>query len=231
MSTKKMTAHIFGPDEKWPYRIGGLAALTIGAAYVVIIGLFAVVGAPPTGGEAWLQYLAGKTAVWWAIVGISVLTNFLYVPVALALYFALQRVNKSAMLIALAWVGLFVVLEPAVNWAGYASILVLAGDYAAASSDAQRAVYVAAASYPSAVLASPLALVYAIGTLSFGILIVGFVMLKGVFSRLTAYLGVITGLLGLLAVAGWGLAVILNAVFATIWLFLVGYRLYQLRPR
>lgn len=231
MSAEKMTASPFDPEEQWPYRAGGLAALTIGAAYILIIGLFAAVGAPPAGGEAWLQYLAGKTDAWWAIVGLSVLTNFLYVPVALALYLALQRVNKSALLIAAAFVALFVALELAVNWTHYAALLMLAGDYAAATGDAQRAVYVAAASYPSAVLASPLALVYAIGALSSGVLIIGLVMLKGVFSKLTAYLGVITGLLGLLAVAGWGLAVILNAIFATLWLLRVGYRLYRFDPR
>jgi hypothetical protein len=40
--------------------------------------------------------------------------------------------------------------------------------------------------------------------------------------------GIITGLLGIVAVAGLSIAVILNAVFAMIWLFFVGYRLYRL---
>lgn len=228
MSAEQMPFGLADPEAKWSYRVGGLAALAIGAAYLVILGLFAVVGAPPVGGEAWLRYLAGKTTIWWAIVDLSVLTNFFYLPVALALYFALQRVNRMAMLIAVACVGLFVVLEPAVNWAGYAALLTLSGDYAAATTDAQRAVYIAAASYPAAVLDSPLALLYAIGTLSTGILIIGLVMRHGVFSKLTAYLGVITGLLGLVAVADVSVAVILNAVCATLWLFLVGYRLYRL---
>ena len=104
----------------------------------------------------------------------------------------------------------------------------LSVDYAAATSDEPRAIYIAAASYPSAVLASPLALIYAIGTLSFGFLLTGLVMINGVFNKVTAYVGVITGLLGLVAVAGWSLAVILNATFATIWLLLVGVRLNQL---
>jgi hypothetical protein len=70
--------------------------------------------------------------------------------------------------------------------------------------------------------------VWAIGTLSFGFLVIGIVMLKGVFSKLTAYLGIVTGLLGILAVAGVGIAVILNALLATVWLFFVGYKLYRL---
>jgi hypothetical protein len=199
--------------------------------YLAIIGVYAIVGAPPTGGEAMLAYLAGKTAWWWAIVGLSVLTNFLYIPVALALYFALKVIDRSAMLIAVAFIGLFILLETAVNWAGYAALLTLSQAYAAAASDAQRAAYVAAANYPSAVLASPLAAVYAIGTLSFGILIIGFVMLKGVFNKITAWLGILTGVLGMAAVAGLSMAVILNAVLATAWLFFAGYRLIRLsRP-
>lgn len=216
------------PARRWLYRVGGICALLIGVAYIVIVGLYAQVGAPPVGGAAWLEYLPGKTAAWQAIIGLSVLTNFLFVPVGLALYFALRGINKSAMLMALALVGLFVVLELAVNWTAYASLLVLGSSYANTTDEAQRAAFVAAANYPSAVLASRLALVYAIGTLSSGFLIIGLVMLRGVFSRTTAYLGIITGILGLLAVAGLSIAVILNAISATVWLFFAGYRLYRL---
>jgi hypothetical protein len=212
----------------WLLRLGGIASLAIGAAYIAIIALYASVGAPPVGGEAWLTYLAGKTAAWWAIIGISVLTNFLFVPVALSLYFALSHVNRIAMLIGLAFVGLFVTLELAVNWTSYASLVMLSKDYVAATNENQRVILIAAASYPSAVIASPLALVYAIGTLSFGFLVIGFVMMKGVFNKFTAYVGIATGILGIVAVAGVSIAVILNAVSATLWLFLVGYRLYRL---
>ena len=64
------------------------------------------------------------------------------------------------------------------NWIYYAALTMLSGDYASATNDIQRAAYVAAANYPSAVIASPLALAYAIGTLSFGILIIGFLMCR-----------------------------------------------------
>ncbi|MEZ4658939.1 MAG: hypothetical protein R2911_15340 [Caldilineaceae bacterium] len=228
MSTVQIPVHAMDADGRWLFRVGGLSALAIGVAYMVIIALYAQVGAPPIGGQAWLDYLAGKTTLWWAIIDISILTNFLFVPVALALFAALKQVNRNAMLIAVGFVGLFVVLELAVNWSSYAALVMLSVDYAAAANDAQRAVYIAAASYPSAVLASPLALIYAIGTLSFGFLIIGYVMLKGLFNKITAYVGIITGILGIVAVAGWSIAVILNAIFATIWLLLVGYRLYRL---
>lgn len=219
------------PDEVGVYRAGGLAALAIAVAYVVIIGLYAYVGVPPEGGAARLDYLVGKTAAWWAIVGVSVLTNFLYVPVALALYVALKRVSRSAMLIGAAFIGLFVVLENAVNWTTYGALLVLSRHYAAATSVGEQAAVAAAATYAAAVLDSPLAGVWAIGTLSFAFLVIGLVMLRGVFRRLTAYVGILTGVLGLAAAAGVGPAVILNALFATVWLVLVGYELLRLaRP-
>jgi hypothetical protein len=53
-------------------------------------------------------------------------------------------------------------------------------------------------------------------------------MLKSVFSRPTAYVGIATGVVGIAAVSGVDIAIILNAVAATIWLLLVGYRLYRL---
>jgi hypothetical protein len=73
-----------------------------------------------------------------------------------------------------------------------------------------------------------LAGVWAIGTLSFAFLVIGIVMLKGMFSKLTAYVGIVTGVFGIAAMASVGIAIMLNAVAATIWLLLVAYRLYRL---
>jgi hypothetical protein len=153
MNTKKMMDNAVDPDGKWLYRVGGICALVLGIAYLVTIPLYAHVGAPPSGGEAWLKYLAGKTTEWWAILSLSVLTDLLYVPVALALYIALKGINRNAMLLATALVGLFIVLDLAVTWTNYAPLITLSSNYAAATNDAQRMVYVAAANYASAVLA------------------------------------------------------------------------------
>src|SRR6267143_1318817 len=142
------------PDEKWLYRVGGISAFVLGISYIAIIALYVPLGAPPSGAVARLTYLSGKTTAWWAILALSVLTDFLFVPVALSLYLALKRINRNAMLLATACVGLFVVLDLAVTWTSYASLITLSGNYAAATNDAQRAVVVAAADYPSAVLES-----------------------------------------------------------------------------
>jgi len=65
-------------------------------------------------------------------------------------------------------------------------------------------------------------------TLSFGILVISFVMLKGVFNKITAYLGLATGIFGIVSVAGLSMTIIMNALFATAWILVVGYRLYRL---
>ena len=208
--------------------MGGIAALVLGTAYIIIVPLYAHVGAPPTGAEAWFKYLPGKTTIWWAILALSVFTDFLFVPVAFALYLALKGLNRNAMLLATAFVGLFVVLDLAVTWSHYASVLTLYRNYATATDEARRASYVAAANYASAMLTSPLEIVYAIVTLSSGILLFGLVMLRGAFNKATAYLAVGTGVLGILSITGFSFAIIGNALFATVWLFFVSHRLYRL---
>ena len=212
--------------KQW-YRVGSIAALLLGIGYVIIIPLYAHVGAPPNGGEAWFKYLPGKTTVWWTILGLSVFTDFLYMPVAFALYLALKELNRNVMLLATAFVGLFVALDLAVTWSHYASILILYRNYTTATDDAHRASYIAAANYASAMLNSPLEIVYAIVTLSSGILLIGFVMLRGAF-KITAYLALGTGVLGILSLTGFSFAIIGNALLATAWLFFAGYRLYRL---
>jgi hypothetical protein len=235
MSVQPMKDNAVDPDGKWLYRVGGITALGFGLAYVVIIALYLPMGALPSGAEAWLASIARNTAAWWAILGLSVLTDFLLVPVALSLYLALNGINRHAMLVATAFIGLFAVLDLALTWTNYAMLITLSADYAAASTDTQRAAFVAAAYYPSTLLESNLLFVYNSLTLAVGILITGLVMLKGIFNKTTAYLGLATGILGIVSVTSSFFAssvssvtIILASVLTTVWVFLVGFRLYRL---
>jgi hypothetical protein len=222
------------PDGRALYRAGGISSLVLGIAYLVIIALYVPIGAPPGGAEARLAYIAGNTKIWWGILGLSVLTDFLFVPVALALYLALKGVNKSVMLLATASVGLFIVLDLAITWTNYGALITLSGTYAAAANDTQKAAAVAAAVYPSAVLESRLLFVYNSLTLAVGILMTGFVMRTGSFSRSTAYLGIATGIFGIISVVGpfftsaLSLTIIVTSILTTIWVLFVGYGLYRL---
>jgi len=234
MSVQKMMVDEIDPDWKWLYRVGGISALVLGIAYIIIIAFYLPVGKPPSGAEARLMYLAGNITLWWTILSLSVLTDLLFIPVALALYFALKGINKNVMLVATTCVGLFVVLDLAITWTNYASLITLSGHYASTTNNAERAVFVAAAIYPSIVIESSLLFVYNTFTLTVGILMTGVVMLKGVFSKSTAYLGLITGILGLVAVLGpffvtaLDATIIIASILTTVWVMFVSYRLYRL---
>jgi len=224
-----VSADLPDPANAGLLRAGGVSALLLGAGYLIIFPLYASVGVPPSGGgELWIRYLEGKTTTWWAILWLSVVTDLLFMPVGLALFAALKHVNRSAMLLATSLMLLFVALDLSVTWSHYASLLTLSERYAVATTDHERAICIAAAEYASAVLGSRLIVVYAIGVLSSGILLVGLVMLRGVFNRVSAYLALATGVLGIASFAGWGVAIILNAVCATLWLLFAGAKLWQL---
>src|SRR5688572_29585457 len=191
MNAQKMTVNEVDPDWKWLYRVGGISAIALGIGYFIIIALYIPAGGPPAGSdlEARLVYLAEHSTAWWGILSLSVLTDFLYIPITFALYFALKHINRGMMLLAIACILLFVVLELGITWMNYAVLLDLSSSYAAATNDAQRAVLVATASYPFAVLDShDLLGVYTILMTGMGIFMIGLVILKGVFSKITAWL-------------------------------------------
>ena len=83
-------------------------------------------------------------------------------------------------------------------------------------------------------LNSTLLAVYAILVPALGTLLIGLVMRKGIFSKTTAYLGIIGGALGILSVVGplfvpaLDPTIIVASLLYTIWFLLVGIRLYQL---
>src|SRR5262245_62733955 len=114
MNAQQMMANAVDTEGAWLYRVGGLSALALGIGYIITIPIYMSAGVPPSGGEARLIYLAGNTTAWWAIVGLSVLTDLLFVPAAFALYLAMKKINRNAMLLATACVGLFVVLDLAI---------------------------------------------------------------------------------------------------------------------
>lgn len=220
----------------WLYRAGGVSALAFGIGYAAIIALFARAGAPPSGAEALLPYLAANPGAWWGILGLSVLTDFLLIPVTLGLYLALKRGGKPMMLLASACVGLFIVLDLALTWTNYAALIEMSASYAAAADETQRAALVTAAQYPAGVINSILLFVYNTLTLSVGMLLTGLAMLRSGFGKATAYLGAAAGVLGIAAVAGsfWGSTTLLTVVtsaLTTIWYPLAGFRLYRLGGR
>src|SRR3989337_564053 len=223
------------PEGKWMYRVAGICAIALAVGYFLTFPLYGWVGNPPASGvEAQLAYFGGHAAGWWTIAFLMVVTDLLLVPIFFGIYMALKHINKGLMLVALAFKAfLFVILDLAVTWTAFSTMIIVGGDYGAATTEAQRAALAAAAAYASAMLASPLAQVYANVIPALGVLFAGVVMLKGVFNKATAYLALAMGLVGILYLGSFfidGLAVlaIIAALLAMIFYLLVGVRLYRL---
>ena len=234
MSAQNMMATALDPDGKWLYRVGGISAFVLVIGYLLTFPVYAWVGdAPPSGVEAQLIYFAEHATGWWAILGLMVFTDLLYAPIFLSLYQALKGVNRNGMLLAAACIGLFVTLDLALTWTAYSALITSGGNYAAATTDVQRAAFIAAAGYPSAMLDSPLLGIYAIVIPSLGVLFTGLVMLRGIFNKTTAYLALAGGISGIVYVGSYvtsalDIVRIINALLATVWFAFVGYRLYRL---
>jgi hypothetical protein len=237
MNAQKVMVGEIDSNEKWLYRVGGISAIVLGMGYFIIIALYIPAGGPPPDSsvEERLIYLAGHSTSWWGILSLSVLTDFLYIPITFALYFALKQINKGMMLLAIACILLFVVLELGITWLNYSVLLNLSSSYTAATNDAERAVFVATASYPFAVLDSHRLLgVYTILMTGIGIFMIGLVMLKGVFNKVTAWLALVSSSLTIISVVGtpfvsalW-VTIIIGSTLIAVWVFFVGYTLYRL---
>ena len=209
--------------------------LIVGVLCIIDIVLASFLGFEPSGGEAVLKWLAGQTTLAYAFYGLFILIDFLLVPVVLTFYLVLKGFNKNAMLAATGFAGLYLVLDLGVTLSSWVALVTLSQSYAAATSDIQRAAYVATADYALAVIALS-ATVYSSVISSIWIFITSLVMLKGIFSRATAYLGIVVSIVGFI----YGISVFVPplAIFLAIvilllgiWLLLAGYRLYRLGKR
>lgn len=220
-------------DEKWLFRTGGVAALLFSIAYIFIIIVYVPIG-KPSGAEAWLVNMASHTQSWRTILLLSVLTDILLIPIVLSLFNLLKRNNKVAMLFAITFIGLFILLDLALTWTNYASLISLSEDYAEAKDEIQRMLFLTAATYPASIVDSNLLFFYNTFTLSLGILIAGFVMRKEMFDQAAAYTGIATGILGIVAVfdpfvnSALSGAIIIASLLTTVWIFIVGVKLLKL---
>jgi hypothetical protein len=224
----------FDPTWKGLYRAGGFCLVGAGVIYIVGAVLGVIIGPPPSGEELYLKSLAARPNVAMAAFGLFALSDFLLLPATFALFVALKPFAKSTMLIAAGLIGLFVALDLASTEMNSLALVHFARRYAAAASDEQRAAWVAAASYPMATLS--LATFYSFVPSSIGFLLVSLAMLKGPFSRITAYVGItatLEGIIGGFYVVVPALAAFLTPCLVTfgVWLLLAGSRLCTLGAR
>jgi hypothetical protein len=215
---------------RWLYKVGGAAALFSVAIIPIQLIVFIAWGQPESA-LGWFNLIEdNKLAGLLAFELLFVVNAVIGIATALALYVALRRVNESLMVIATV-LGLveavaFIVARPALE------MLYLSEGYAAATTDAQRALFLAAG---QAMLATFHGTAFHVGINLFSIyyLIVPIVMLRSnIFGRVTAYTGIVAAILnwGLYVPGGIGLFLFTLSVvpFLAIWLVLVARRLFQL---
>ena len=217
------------------FRVAGVSAILLFVSYLIIIAVYVIMGAAPGDIEALLEYHADHTAEWWLILYLSVLTDFLFIPIVCALYVEFKDVSRNAILAGAFFVATFVVLDLVLTWPAYSSLIDLSRKYVATTDNVERTAILAAATYLSSVTTSSLLGVYVILTPGIGFLIIGLVMINSTFNKITAYLAIGSGVLGIVSVVGgffssdFGvMAVILSSTLITFWVFLVGWRLLQL---
>jgi hypothetical protein len=167
-----------GSDYARLYRIGGIASLLMIAIVPIQIAVFAV-QPPPDTAIGWFE-LFGKNPVLGLLSFefLFLLYGMLSVPLSLALYFA---VRKTDPVLAVLYIALGMLSTVAVFTARPAfEMLYLSGQYATASTEAQRAVFLAAGESMLAVWHGTAYWVcYFLGSING--LIISVIMLKGRF--------------------------------------------------
>jgi hypothetical protein len=228
-----VASDVADPDLAWRplYRAGAVAAGVAVVLYVAALVVFAMTTVPPTsGGAKMLEYVVAHRTIYIARQLLWLLPSLFLMVVFLALAVAVRRVSRSFAAIA----GLIAVASWAVSFAwpttgdGSLAMVLLADEYAAATTALDRAPFVAGAEILIALNDMPAV----IGVLqTVGILLISLLMLKGPFSKALAWLGVATGAVGIVSevlrpVLGWAYA--LYGVLLFVWLIWIALALWRL---
>ena len=224
-------------DSAWRilYKVGGAAALTIVVFTTIQIVVF--VTWPPPGFQPtsdnvirWLTLLQNNRLLGLLDLDLLMIADYaLMLLVFLALYAALRRAGESLAAIGttlgIVGIAVYFTSNPAF------SMLSLSDQYAAATTDAQRSTFVAAG---QAILAISQGTPFDVGYVLEGVagLIIAAVMLRSnVFSKVTAYVGVLMNMMMLVPPTAGMVGLFLSLISLApmvIWLIMVSRRLFQL---
>ena len=227
------SAGVAGPDQSWCllYRIGGVSAwLFVGMLVAAIVVAIATPAPPTAGGTATLSYIAAHRTLYiveqqlWLVPGVFAMVTYL------ALYPALKHLDRSLAALGVVVGGSAWALTLAIptTTTGAPALVYLSDQFMATADPARRAEFATAA---EALIAQNRTTVVVGPLTTVGLLIVSIVMLKGVFPRAVAYLGVATGVLGISAEA---LRMVFEGFYGVygmllpVWMGAVGWNLYRL---
>ena len=208
------------------YNIAGVAAFI--TALIIPISIAAFFIWPPFPDDIFGVIQASRLAGLMSLDFLYLLGNVFAIPVLLVLYITLRRSNESLSLLALVLglIGLIALIQarPVIE------VMALSDQYAAATSEAERTIIMAA---KEAVLAqfrgTAFGAHYILGSLA--LLIFSFVMLRStVFSKAAAYVGIVTNVV----VFGYYVPVVgvyislVSVLGYLIWWIMLGLRFFRL---
>ena len=216
-------------DKSWKglYKSGGFSLFAGGIiliAFLLSVFIFRV--DLPLTADAVLENPVPPVTLYLA----AALGELLLIPAALGLYFSLKDVNKSRMLIALAFWFIAVTMY-LVSRGQIMSLLQLSRNYMPISSDFMRTEYLV-----SAQQAIEVANIYgnmALMLHQVGAIIIGLVMFKGVYGRRVGYLVTFAGSMAFIGTFGivlkpLALFTLLGLILTGVWQIIVGVKLYKL---
>jgi hypothetical protein len=223
-------------DPAWRplYATGAVAAGIAVMLYVAALALFVATPAPPApdaGGAAMLKHIAANQRVYVVKQVLWFAPSLAMMVVMTALAVALAPLNKSFALVA----GVIGVASWTLTFAwpttgeGSLALVVLSNRYLEAASAAERAVFVAGTELLIALNDLPAVVLGVVQ--AFGVLLLSVLMLRGLFPKGLAWLGVATGALGIVAEAlrpalGWAYAI--YGLIFFVWLIWVAVALWRL---
>ena len=218
------------------YLIAGISSIVFVGLLVSALVIDFIAPPPVHGGKETLEFIAANKMPYVIEQVLWILPNVLGVLVFVALFVALESVNKSLALIAtviggLSW-ALFLAIP--VTSRGALSLVYLSDRYSATTSVESRSRFATAAEAIVAENNTPAI----VGVLSAaGIFLISMVMTRGVLPRAVAWLGVLTGAMGILSEAlrhaapqfYWAYGILLWAWFIAVGIALI--RLGRRTPR
>ncbi|MHA1964049.1 MAG: hypothetical protein ACW97G_05635 [Candidatus Thorarchaeota archaeon] len=164
------------------------------------------------------------------LFSMAALGEFLLLPGVLGIYFVLKDKSKSLLLLGtVVWISaipMFLVSRGLVM-----SLVTIAGNYAASADATLRTAYFVAVQL--ALDTSGVFATIALDLLGVGGIILGFVMLKGVFSRSTAYLVILAGALTVMGTFGvifepLTIGTLFGLILNGVWQVIIGVKLLRL---
>jgi hypothetical protein len=230
MMTPLADAEFTGSNWNSLFKNGGAAALIMVAITLAQVVIFAV-APPPLEGSAGDWFALFQKSAFLGLLGFEsllIIYALLSVLVSIALFAALRPASQSlsVLFLILSVIGsmAFVMARPALE------MLSLSNQYSAATTDTQRAAFLAAGEAMVAIFhGTSFQVSYILGSIT-GILIAAAMLRSGVFSKATAYLRLGSSVFDFgIFIPGIGLFIsLLSVVFLLVFNILVARRLLQL---